>query len=121
VLQQRALIAGFQLRSSVAIIPFPQMSHALKLTTVISLLQPPPEVFSLFDDLMFLCEGRMLYHGPLEGAVPHFTASGFICPVRKDVASFLLEITTPTGTLVAHTAVVLAIACMPPHTTAKII
>lgn len=73
------------------------MSHALKLTTVISLLQPPPEVFSLFDDLMFLCEGRMLYHGPLEGAVPHFTASGFICPVRKDVASFLLEITTPTG------------------------
>jgi ABC-type multidrug transport system ATPase subunit len=73
------------------------MSHALKLTTVISLLQPPPEVFSLFDDLMFLCEGRMLYHGPLEGAVPHFTGSGFICPVRKDVASFLLEITTPTG------------------------
>lgn len=73
------------------------MSHALKMTTVISLLQPPPEVFTLFDDLMFLCEGRMLYHGPLEGAVPHFTASGFICPVRKDVASFLLEITTPTG------------------------
>jgi ABC-type multidrug transport system ATPase subunit len=74
-----------------------QMSHALKLTTVISLLQPPPEVFSLFDDIIFLCEGRMLYHGPLEGAMPHFTASGFICPVRKDVASFLLEITTPTG------------------------
>lgn len=73
------------------------MSHALKMTTVISLLQPPPEVFSLFDDLLFLCEGRMLYHGPLEGAVPHFTGSGFICPVRKDVASFLLEITTPTG------------------------
>lgn len=67
------------------------------MTTIVSLLQPPPEVFGLFDDLMFLCEGRMLYHGPLEGAVPHFTASGFIRPVRKDVASFLLEITTPTG------------------------
>jgi hypothetical protein len=73
------------------------MSHALKMTTVISLLQPPPEVFNLFDDLMYLCEGRLLYHGPLECAVPHFTATGFICPVRKDVASFLLEITTPTG------------------------
>jgi ABC-type multidrug transport system ATPase subunit len=79
------------------------MSHALKLTTVISLLQPPPEVFNLFDDLMYLCEGRLLYHGPLECAVPHFTATGFICPVRKDVASFLLEITTPTGAIVAST------------------
>lgn len=83
------------------------MSHALKMTTIVSLLQPPPEVFSLFDDLMFLCEGRMLYHGPLEGAVPHFTASGFICPVRKDVASFLLEITTPTGQQHQHHQLVL--------------
>jgi ABC-type multidrug transport system ATPase subunit len=73
------------------------MSHALNLTTVISLLQPPPEVFNLFDDLLLLAGGKMLYHGPLQEALPHFTAMGFQCPARKDVPSFLLEITTPAG------------------------
>jgi ABC-type multidrug transport system ATPase subunit len=42
------------------------MSHALNLTTIISLLQPPPEVFNLFDDLLLLSNGKMLYHGPLQ-------------------------------------------------------
>lgn len=80
-----------------------QMSHALNLTTIISLLQPPPEVFNLFDDLLLLASGKMLYHGPLEGALKHFTSMGFICPVRKDLASFLLEITTQAGGLTAKT------------------
>lgn len=43
-----------------------QMSHALNLTTIVSLLQPPPEVFNLFDDLLLLASGKMLYHGPLQ-------------------------------------------------------
>jgi ABC-type multidrug transport system ATPase subunit len=43
-----------------------QMSHALNLTTIISLLQPPPEVFNMFDDLLLLANGKMLYHGPLQ-------------------------------------------------------
>lgn len=75
------------------------MSHALNLTTIISLLQPPPEVFNLFDDLLLLAGGKMLYHGPIEGALRHFTSMGFVCPVRKDLPSFLLEITTPTGNM----------------------
>lgn len=79
--------------------PRVQMSHALNMTTIMSLLQPSPEVFELFDDLMLLVEGKVLYHGPLQDALPHFTNVGFVCPVRKDVASFLLEITTPSGVL----------------------
>ncbi|KAF6263806.1 ABC-2 type transporter-domain-containing protein [Scenedesmus sp. NREL 46B-D3] len=76
---------------------FTAMSHALNLTTIVSLLQPPPEVFSMFDDLLLLANGKMLYHGPLEHAMRHFTQMGFTCPVRKDIPSFLLEITTPAG------------------------
>lgn len=37
------------------------MSHALKLTTVISLLQPPPEVVQLFDDILLLTDGHAVY------------------------------------------------------------
>ncbi|WIA42005.1 hypothetical protein OEZ86_009302 [Tetradesmus obliquus] len=78
---------------------FTAMSHALNLTTIISLLQPPPEVFNMFDDLLLLANGKMLYHGPLQHALRHFTQMGFQCPVRKDLPSFLLEITTPAGQL----------------------
>jgi ABC-type multidrug transport system ATPase subunit len=35
-------------------------------TVLMSLLQPPPEVFELFDDVMLLSEGQVVYHGPRE-------------------------------------------------------
>ena len=34
-----------------------QVVQGLKLTVVVSLLQPPPEVFHLFDDVMLMNEG----------------------------------------------------------------
>ncbi|KAI9993591.1 hypothetical protein PInf_015876 [Phytophthora infestans] len=33
---------------------------------VVSLLQPPPEVFNLFDDILIMNDGRIMYHGPRE-------------------------------------------------------
>lgn len=35
-----------------------------------ALLQPPREVFELFDYVMIINEGRMSYFGPKEAAVP---------------------------------------------------
>ena len=43
-----------------------QMSHALQTTCLISLLQPPPETFQLFDDVMMISDGLILYHGKLQ-------------------------------------------------------
>ena len=40
-------------------------TRLLNLTTVVALQQPSPEVMSLFDDLMVMAEGRVVYHGPL--------------------------------------------------------
>jgi ABC-type multidrug transport system ATPase subunit len=33
-------------------------------TIIISLLQPPPEVLDLFDDILLLNDGYVIYHGP---------------------------------------------------------
>ncbi len=33
------------------------VTHAMRLTTVVSLLQPAPEVFALFDDVLLLTDG----------------------------------------------------------------
>jgi hypothetical protein len=120
------------------------ISHALRLTTVISLLQPAPEVYNLFDDVVLLTDGcavrtncrgnrgallpecaavhqcrylqttagepvlnvlgtmlprrKVMFHGPVDQALPFFeTHLGFVCPLRKDAAAFLQEVTTPKG------------------------
>ncbi|KAF8650205.1 hypothetical protein HU200_064060 [Digitaria exilis] len=71
-----------------------QMTHLLDLTMVISLLQPDPETFELFDDIILLCDGRIIYHGPRDNVVSFFNTIGFTCPKRKNVADFLQEVTS---------------------------
>lgn len=39
----------------------------------------------------------VLYHGAVHDAVPFLSTLGFMCPERKDVPSFLLEVTTASG------------------------
>ncbi|KAF4318225.1 hypothetical protein G195_008532 [Phytophthora kernoviae 00238/432] len=63
-------------------------------TVVISLLQPSPEVFALFDDVMILNDGHVMYHGRREEALSYFESLGFKCPPRRDVADFLMDMGT---------------------------
>lgn len=46
-----------------------------------------------------------MYHGPVADVLPHFECLGFACPPRKDLASFLQEISTPAGQLMYATTV----------------
>ncbi len=39
------------------------MVDKLNITAVVALLQPPPEVFSLFDRVLLMREGSIVYHG----------------------------------------------------------
>uniref|UniRef100_V5NX96 PDR protein 5 n=1 Tax=Vinca minor TaxID=60093 RepID=V5NX96_VINMI len=67
-------------------------THGLDGTTVISLLQPAPETYELFDDIILLSEGQIVYQGPREEALDFFAFIGFQCPQRKNVADFLQEV-----------------------------
>ncbi|XP_059077764.1 pleiotropic drug resistance protein 1 [Cryptomeria japonica] len=71
-----------------------QIVHVYNTTMVISLLQPAPETFDLFDDVILLSEGQLLYQGPRELIVKFFESMGFACPERKGVADFLQEVTS---------------------------
>ena len=59
---------------------------------VISLLQPPPETFDLLDDIILLCEGKIVYQGPRRNVLDFFENMGFKCLERKNVADFLQEV-----------------------------
>ncbi|XP_059640406.1 pleiotropic drug resistance protein 1-like isoform X2 [Cornus florida] len=69
-----------------------QYVHILKGTALISLLQPTPETYELFDDIILLSEGQIVYQGPCEHVLDFFEFMGFKCPERKGVADFLQEV-----------------------------
>ncbi|KAK3416795.1 hypothetical protein EUGRSUZ_H02557 [Eucalyptus grandis] len=71
-----------------------QFIHILDGTAVISLLQPAPETYDLFDDIILLSDGQIVYQGPHELVLDFFESMGFKCPRRKCVADFLQEVTS---------------------------
>ncbi|GJN19304.1 hypothetical protein PR202_gb06566 [Eleusine coracana subsp. coracana] len=71
-----------------------QTVHILGGTALIALLQPAPETFELFDDIVLLSEGQIVYQGPREHVLEFFEVMGFKCPERKGVADFLQEVTS---------------------------
>ncbi|KAJ0542278.1 putative ABC-type xenobiotic transporter [Helianthus annuus] len=71
-----------------------QVVHLTESTITMSLLQPDTETFDLFDDVILLSEGQIVYQGPRENALEFFESCGFMCPERKGIADFLQEVTS---------------------------
>ncbi|KAM7474363.1 hypothetical protein LguiB_021606 [Lonicera macranthoides] len=69
-----------------------QLAHTTDATIFISLLQPAPETFDLFDDVILMAEGKVVYHGARSNVLEFFEGCGFRCPTRKGVADFLQEV-----------------------------
>ncbi|KAF7127829.1 hypothetical protein RHSIM_Rhsim11G0102600 [Rhododendron simsii] len=69
-----------------------QLAHIADATILVALLQPAPETFDLFDDIILMAEGKIVYHGPRNHILEFFEDCGFRCPERKGVADFLQEV-----------------------------
>ncbi|KAK4835862.1 hypothetical protein QYF36_015451 [Acer negundo] len=69
-----------------------QVVHITDSIALVSLLQPAPETFDLFDDIILMAEGKIVYHGPRDNVIDFFQDCGFRCPQRKGVADFLQEV-----------------------------
>ncbi|PQM37981.1 hypothetical protein Pyn_00546 [Prunus yedoensis var. nudiflora] len=53
-----------------------QLVHITDATLLVSLLQPAPETFDLFDDLILMSEGKIVYHGPRDHVLEFFEDCG---------------------------------------------
>ncbi|XP_071901429.1 ABC transporter G family member 29-like [Coffea arabica] len=71
-----------------------QIVHLTEATVLMSLLQPAPETYDLFDDIILLSEGQIVYQGPRVHVLEFFESCGFRCPERKGTADFLQEVTS---------------------------
>ncbi|CAM9128278.1 unnamed protein product [Scytosiphon promiscuus] len=72
-------------------------SRSFHSTVVVALLQPPPETYKLFDNILLMAEGKIIFNGPREDVVPYFNSLGLHCPARKDEADWLVELTGDAG------------------------
>lgn len=61
-------------------------------TVISSIHQPRSSIFAMFDDLILLSEGRMLYSGPADQALPYFEDMGHKCPQHYNPAEFLADL-----------------------------
>ncbi|GMH43967.1 hypothetical protein BSKO_11901 [Bryopsis sp. KO-2023] len=86
---------GDILRSELKILA--NATHALRLTTTVVLKDPDPETLFLFDDVLLLTDGNIVYHGPVQEAISFFESLGFSHPIGREPASFMMQITTPQG------------------------
>jgi ABC-type multidrug transport system ATPase subunit len=65
-----------------------------KMMRVISLLQPSPETVSLFDEVILLAQGNLLYAGPISKVEDYFANLGYKAPAHMDIADFLQLLST---------------------------
>ncbi|PFH38226.1 putative ATP-binding cassette G family transporter [Besnoitia besnoiti] len=69
-------------------------------TIVCTIHQPRSQLFAMFDRLILMFEGRIVYQGPARRCVSYFAKRGFHCPPQFNPADFILDllnVTTLTG------------------------
>jgi ATP-binding cassette subfamily G (WHITE) protein 2 (SNQ2) len=77
------------------------MTDALGLTTIATLYQAGNAVFEQFDKVLVLDEGKQIFYGPREDAVPFMEKLGFYCDPAANKADFLTSVTVPGARAIA--------------------
>ncbi|KAF2073162.1 hypothetical protein CYY_005515 [Polysphondylium violaceum] len=66
----------------------------LNKTVICTIHQPRADIFKLFDYVLLLSKGNVVYYGPTTGIVDHFAALGYECPYDVNPADFFLDLIT---------------------------
>jgi ABC-type multidrug transport system ATPase subunit len=62
-------------------------------TVVFTIHQPRSDIFAMFDRLVLLADGWLVYSGGAHNARNHFANAGYECPLGYNVADFIVDIT----------------------------
>lgn len=61
-------------------------------TVVFTIHQPTAACLAQFDDLMLMCQGCVVYHGPMAGAVDYFASVGYNCPATHTPSDYFMTL-----------------------------
>lgn len=66
------------------------LARTYKRTVIFTIHQPRSNIYALFDKLVLLAKGKMIYSGPAQqAALDHFASIGFTCPLGFNMADYL--------------------------------
>mmetsp|Transcript_29843 Transcript_29843/g.75060 ORF Transcript_29843/g.75060 Transcript_29843/m.75060 type:complete len:710 (+) Transcript_29843:208-2337(+) len=68
------------------------LAHRGGRTVVFTIHQPSSEVFHMFDDLILLSEGQVVYQGEAAGLADYLASLGHPVPVHSNPADFVLKL-----------------------------
>ena len=66
-------------------------------TVVFTIHQPRSNIVALFDQLILLAEGRLVYSGPYQRCQSYFDSIGYSCPPGFNIADYLIDLTMHDG------------------------
>lgn len=78
------------------------MTDTLGLTTIATLYQAGNGVYEQFDKVLVLDEGKQIFYGPRDEAVPFVESLGFFCDPAANKADFLTSVTVPSARVIAE-------------------
>ncbi|KAF5387203.1 hypothetical protein D9757_006886 [Collybiopsis confluens] len=68
-----------------------------RLSTIVSIYQASESLYSLFDKVCVIYEGKMAYYGPADQAKQYFIDLGYEPANRQTTPDFLVSVTDPLG------------------------
>lgn len=71
------------------------MTDISQRTTIATLYQVAESIFSLFDRVAVVDEGRTIYYGPRDQARSYFQSLGYYAPERMTTADFVTLLSDP--------------------------
>eukprot|EP00744_Colponema_vietnamica_P000420 GILI01000753.1.p1 GENE.GILI01000753.1~~GILI01000753.1.p1 ORF type:complete len:700 (+),score=230.87 GILI01000753.1:99-2102(+) len=67
-----------------------ELAHDEGCTVMFTVHQPTTDMLAHFDDLLLLCEGKVVYHGPMDKSVDYFESIGYVCPENFTPTDFYM-------------------------------
>ncbi|KAJ2720328.1 hypothetical protein GGI07_004667 [Coemansia sp. Benny D115] len=61
---------------------------------IMTIHQPNARIFNIFDKVILLSQGRLVYFGPTSSAIDYFASIGFQCPVHENPADYFVDLMT---------------------------
>lgn len=77
------------------------MTDILGLSTIVTLYQAGNAIYEQFDKVLVLDEGKQLFYGSRQDAVPFMEDLGFVCVDGSNRGDFLTGVTVPTERKIA--------------------
>ena len=80
-----------------------ELAHLQGRTVIATIHQPSSEIFHMFDDLLLMSQGQILYYGPAIHAVEYFAERGFVCPQYTNPSDyFFMQVVNEPGSLLTQ-------------------